>query len=503
MLLSQALNEAAIRNLGHPGLLDLGKAISYGEIKTRVAQLSYLYQTEIPYGDVLAILATNGTATALNFFALSNIGCPIFFVNPAGSNEEHLEDFRQLGVKHLVVTGDHLARARELQRSYSLNIVELQKKRGGEYDTSFSPAPERPLKDSDPLLILKKKEYGAGPNYIFFSHKKVHAATVGLRRFYRLLPSDRVLGQINWGHPFGLTHGLLLPLFAGATCAVDPQSPSVEEFVEYIAAQQITRFVGPPKFYLQLLTYCAAMKYTLPGVKSITVGMGSLSLSLRKTYRLLKIPVLRCFGKAEAVWSIAMDSVDEALDVENAKSRALPGIKCKVLDQFGEEVPGPDAREGPLAIMAESVMDGFFNPDKDVAAAATRQALRGTWFYTGEIARLEGEEADTKIAVLGKAADMIASDRGYLSPRVIDEAALKIPGVREAAGFVRTDDEGNRYFACAIVPEHNRVKEQVVLEELKKALPEEFPLDAVHTVESIPLEFFGSVNRQALSRQVI
>jgi fatty-acyl-CoA synthase len=505
MILSQALNQAALKNLGHPALNDLGKVLSYGEVKKRVAQLSYLYQTEIPAGERVAILATNGTPVVITFFALTNIGAPILFLDPAESNESFANDLLKLEIKYLLITNDQLARARDLQRSSGipLSIIELEKKRGGEYDTSFTPAPERPLKDTDIVLILRKEEFGADRKYIFFNHKKVYHSVNSVKRFYRLNANDKMMTNTNWSHPFGLTHGMLLPLFIGATCVVDPLSPSVEEFIEFLAKERVTRFAGPPKFYFQLLTYCAAQKYMLPGVKSITVGMGSISLALRKTYRLLNIPVLRCYGRPEAVWSIAMDSLEEALDIEGAKSRPVAGTKCKVIDANGDEIPGPGRREGLLAVTSESVMEAFYHPNKETAAIATRHTLRGTWFYTQEIARLEGEDDDLTVAVLGKAVDMLPAERGFgfLSPRVMDDFAKSIPGVQDAAGFVRENEEGERYFACAVVPERKNLNTSGVLAELQKMLPQDYPIRSVHFTDSIPLEAFGSVNRQALQRE--
>lgn len=507
MILSQALNQAAAKNMGHPALIDLGKVLSYGELKKRVAQLSYLYQTEIPAGEKIAILATNGTAVAQTFLALTNIGNPVLFLDPGESNESFVADIIKLEIKYLLITSDHLARARDFQRSTGLpiSIIELEKKRGGEYDTSFTPAPERPLKETDIALILRKDEFGTDRKYIFFNHKKIYQSVNSVKRFYRLTPNDRVLTNTNWSHPFGLTHGLLLPLFLGSTCVVDPLSPSVEEFIEFLAKERITRFAGPPKFYFQLLTYCASQKYTLPGVKSITVGMGSVSLTLRKTYRLLNIPVLRCYGRPEAVWSIAMDSLDEALDIEGAKSRPVAGLKCKVIDSNGDEIPGPGRREGLLAVMAEPIMEAFWHPNKDIAAAATRHTLRGTWFYTQEIARLEGENEDVTMAVLGKSVDMLPAPTGFgfLSPRQLDDLARGIPGVQDAAGFVRENEEGERFFGLAVVVERKGITENSILQELQKKLPQDFPLRTVHFTDSIPLETFGSVNRQALTRQFL
>lgn len=503
MIISQGLIQAAMKNVGHPSVYEFGKVISYGNLKKNVAQLSYLYQTEIPQGENVGIYGANSTAAIQTFFALSNIGNPVVFFDPSESEESLCRDIVNLQIKHLLVSSSQLAKVRDLLRSrgISLTLTEFEKKRGGEFDASFTPSPDRQVKETDAALISRVDEYGSDRKYIFISHKKLYSGTMSLRKFYRLMPNDRMLGQVSWSHPFGLVHGMLLPLFLGSTCVIDPQSSSVEEFVEFIAKAGVTRFSGPPKFYLQLLSYCASQKYTLPGVKSITVGMGTLSLTLRKTYKLLNIPILRSYGRLESIWPIAMDAVEEALDIETAKSKPVAGMKCKVMDANGDEIPGPGPRIGLLAVTSDFVMDSYWQPDKEEAAMATRNAIRGTWFYTQDVARLEGEGAETTIAVLGAAKDMLFQENTYLSPREIDAAAAGIPGVTEAAGFVRVDSTGVRSFACAVVPEGRGLSEAAVLQELRGRLPRGYAVSSVHFVEAIPVGAFGSVNRQALQRQ--
>jgi len=504
MLLSQAFHEAALKKLSTPAVLDLGVSTSYGDLKKRIGQLSYLYQSELPANEPVAMLASNGLAVVQTFFSLSNIGNPVLFLNPKDSDESIVQDLKTLGILTILITSDQSSRLENIRRmsGLALNPVEIEKKKGGEYDPSFMPPPDRPLKDTDSVLILRQEEYGEERKYVFFPHKKLVAATVSVKRFYRLTANDRLMTTMNWSHPFALTHGMLLPLFTGATCAVDPQSPTIEEFIEYLAKERITRFVGPPKFYLDLLSRCAAAKYKLPGIKSITVGLGSLSLALRKTFKLLNIPILRCYGRTEAIWSLAMDNIEAGLEIESAKSRPGPGMKFKVLNAEGDEAPGPGPRVGPLAVMGESLFTAYFHPDKDVAAKATRNKMRGTWFYTGEIARLEGEGDELTVAVLGKASDMVNSSGEYLSPRPIDEAGKNLPGIVDAAGFVHIGKEGERSLACAVVIEQKAISEPELLTILKERLPEKNHPSAVFVVEKIPRDEFESVNRLSLQRQL-
>lgn len=498
MTLYEAYLQACTRSAHQAAVIDLGTTLTYTQLRENIGRLSNYYQAEIPRGAPVAVLAGNGFVFAQTLFAVSNSGNPIVLLQPGEMDESLVQDLRQLHVGTLLVTNNLLQRAQAIvrQERLAINIIEIEKKRAGEYDTSFRALPDRPIKDGDAVLIARVSETPSQRKYCTFTHKQVVVAATNIKRSYHLGTNDRMLTTMNWSHPFALTHGLLLPLLNGATCVVDPESPTVEEFVDFLAAQRVTRFSGAPKFYFQLLNFCAARKYPLPGVKSITVGMGTLSLALRKTYQLLKIPVLRCYGRPEAIWSVAMDDSEEAKDVENTRSHPLPGVRLAVLTEDGEEIPGPGRREGRLAIMGETLTSTYAYPER-----APNERFRGTWLQTDEIARLEGETETPTVAVLGKISDMLPVDGEYLSPRRIDQAALKIAEVEEAAGFVRLDRQQKPHFACAVVMKGAKINEKDLLEKIREELPDEYHPDTVHVTDSLPRDLFDSVNRLALQRQ--
>jgi acyl-CoA synthetase (AMP-forming)/AMP-acid ligase II len=503
MILSQALNQAVIREPSQVAILDLGTTLTFASLRERVGKLSNFYQAELPQGSRVAILAQNGPYFVQTFFALTNTGNPAVLLDSADTDEGLLLDLKNLNVSTILLTGQHVSRMQDLFRRERLEIkiIEVEKRRAGEYDDSFQPLPDRSLKDSDTVLFIRQDDFGGERRYCSFSHAQLIAACNSVKRFYRLTPADRMLTTMSWSHPFALTHGLLLPIFTGATCVVNPETVSVEEFVDFLAEKRVTRFAGPPKFYFQLLNFCAVRKYPLPGVKSITVGMGSISLALRKTYKLLKIPVLRCYGRPEAVWSLAMDAVDDALDVEGARSKPANGVRMVVLTEDGEEIPGPGRREGRLLVTSDTMARGYFHPVKGVAEAKTTENFRGTWLRTDDVARLEGEGDTLTVAVLGKLHDMLLIDGVYHSPRRLDDVAAKLDGVSEAAGFVRIGRDKKPSFAVALVMTAKRANEKDLIEAMQSELPDEYAPKSVHFVSYLPRDAFDSVNRLALSRQ--
>lgn len=501
MILSQALNNAALKNPGSPALLDLGKPLSFSDMRKKVSQLSYLFQSEVGHGQKIAFLTQNTQAAALSFFAFSNTGNTVVWIDPAENNDVIAEILKDLEVTQLCVSPDQVSRANELLRTKGLSagVIEIEKKKGGEYDTSYSPPPDHPLKESDPVLILRQADFGSEPKYIFFTHKQVYAAASGVRKFYHFGSSDRLLTLMSWAHPFALVHGLLAPLLAGACCAVNPQSASNEEFLEYIGTNRINRFADNPKNLYWLLSIARAAKFTLPGVKSVTVGAGVLSPALRKTFAMLKIPSLQTYGRVEAVWTLAMEDSEKMK--EQPRLEFLPGMKAKVLNDAGDEMTGASKREGPLAVMGDAIMSAYFHPDKKLAEKASKLTIRGTWFYTGDAARLEGENEELTVQPIGPLDDVIKYSKGYLGAEKIDGFARELPDALDAAGFVRKDEKGQPNFAVAIVKQGKTLSEAQVLSHLGTKLSSGECPRTVHFVDVIPRNRFDEVDRAALRRQ--
>jgi acyl-coenzyme A synthetase/AMP-(fatty) acid ligase len=196
-----------------------------------------------------------------------------------------------------------------------------------------------------------------------------------------------------------------------------------------------------------------------------------------------------------------MDEIGQALDVENTRSKPVQGVRFNVLTEDGEEIPGPDRREGRLSVMAEFLSTKYVHPDQAKAELWTGLRFRGTWLKTDEVARLEGDGDELKIAVLGKTTDMLLQGGVYHSPRKIDEAARNYPGVADAAGFVRFDKEKRPSFACALVLTQGRLSEKDFFQKMREALPAEFVPATVHLVDALPKDEFDSVNRVSLQRQ--
>jgi long-chain acyl-CoA synthetase len=101
----------------------------------------------------------------------------------------------------------------------------------------------------------------------------------------------------------------------------------------------------------------------------------------------------------------------------------IEGVEMKVVDEDGSELrPG---EVGEVVIRGHNVMKGYWNrPD------ATEEAMRGDWFHTGDMARMD---EDGYFFIVDRKKDMILRGGYNVYPREIEEVLFEHPAVMEAA----------------------------------------------------------------------
>jgi acyl-CoA synthetase (AMP-forming)/AMP-acid ligase II len=142
-------------------------------------------------------------------------------------------------------------------------------------------------------------------------------------------------------------------------------------------------------------------------------------------------PVLvQYFGLGEVTGCITvlprhMHHADDAHPDANVGSCGRPrtGMEVAVLDAEGR--PVPVGQIGEICCRGPAVFAGYHdNPE------ATAKALRGGWFHTGDLGRLD---ARGLLTITGRESDMYISGGSNVYPREVEEVLLTHPGVAEVA----------------------------------------------------------------------
>ena len=142
-------------------------------------------------------------------------------------------------------------------------------------------------------------------------------------------------------------------------------------------------------------------------------------------------PVLvQYFGLGEVTGCITvlpahMHSADDASPDANIGSCGRPrtGMEVAVLD--AQMQPVPTGEIGEICVRGAAVFAGYHaNPE------ATAKALRGGWFHTGDLGKLD---ARGMLSITGRESDMYISGGSNVYPRECEELLLTHPAVAEVA----------------------------------------------------------------------
>jgi len=152
---------------------------------------------------------------------------------------------------------------------------------------------------------------------------------------------------------------------------------------------------------------------------------GSSPLSARtqdRFQRRFHIGLLNAYGLTESMCASFFGEYDEQGMGRNTIGQPAL-LKARLRDAAGVVVEGPG--EGELELSGPTLFDGYYrNP------AATAAAFVGSWFRTGDLMR---RDECGRYWIVGRSKDVVMKGGFAVYLLEIEEAALDVPGVHEAA----------------------------------------------------------------------
>jgi long-chain acyl-CoA synthetase len=277
--------------------------------------------------------------------------------------------------------------------------------------------------DDDTAVILYTSGTTGTPKGAELTHANMHKnASVTATSLLGLGPEDVVMGCLPLFHSFGQTCGLNAAVLSGSCLTLIPRfSPAAA--LRVIERDQVTVFEGVPTMYVGML-----------GEDSADVDTASLRVCVSGGAA-LPVEVLHGFEKRFGTVILEGYGLSETSPVatfnryDNRKpgSIGLPieGVWLKLVSADGSGDDAPAGEVGEIAIRGHNVMKGYRNRPE-----ATESAIRGGWFHTGDLARID---EDGFYYIVDRKKDMIIRGGYNVYPREIEEVLYEHPAVLEAA----------------------------------------------------------------------
>jgi acyl-CoA synthetase (AMP-forming)/AMP-acid ligase II len=257
---------------------------------------------------------------------------------------------------------------------------------------------------------------------------------------HQLTPSDSILMPAPLAHVSGLLNAVLIPGVL-PMCAVLMAKWSPEDALGAIEAERITFMIGPPTFFVGLMSAPGFAPQRVESIRLISSGgAGVTAAFVEQARRAFGARVKRTYGSTEAptvTTSTPHDPVERARETDG---RATGAAELRVSDPATGR-PLPTGETGELWLRGPELFVGYAD------AGHTRGAIERGWFRTGDLATVDG---DGWLTIVGRMKDVIIRGGENIAAAEVEGILEAHPAVSQAAVVGEPDERlGER--VCAFV----------------------------------------------------
>ena len=284
--------------------------------------------------------------------------------------------------------------------------------------------------------------------------------------------------------------GFFYCIYAGALFYLNKENElkDLTKFSEQIKKYQLDSVIGIPSFIEILLS--AANKENFESIIGLYMGGEPLSPehAAKIFSKLPTVKIINGYGTTETC-SMAVCKV-----LQNTTSSFTNGIpyqtKVFIVDEEGNEL-GPN-QKGELLIQGKTLSCGYLNRPDDTAKSFIE--------YRGERTYKSGDLAyrtdNGEIVICGRTDDMVKSNGQRIELQEIEQSILKIEAIKQASVILKTNEKEN--FLVAFIVAGTDISTKAIKEELSRILPPYMIPSVFVTLDKMPLNKHGKIDKQSL-----
>lgn len=501
MNVGQILNLMANKSPAQTAIIFEEKRFTYKDFNERVNRLAQaLLQMGLRKADKVAVLLFNSNQFVETYFATAKIGGVFTPVNFRFAPEE-IRFILEHSQARFFLFGEEFLEAVKKIKSY-LHKVEFfilvghHKVRGFFH---FETLLEKSKKDEPPAKVAENDVcqlmYTSGttgrPKGALITHGNILWNLINgiLGREEKEREISLVIGPLY--HTAALNnHFTIRVAMAGTSILIKNFDP--RKVMEIIQLEKVNVISGAPAMYHHLLNLTDWEKYDTSSITKCTTGASALPEEIKQ--RLMRMfphinGIYDVYGCTEAAPNITTLKAQDSLRKKECVGKPLPFVEVRIVDDQDREVPIGEV--GELICRGPNVMKGYYKDPQ-----ATREALKGGWLHTGDLARLDEEGF---IYIVDRKKDMIVSGGENIYPREIEELLYRHPKIQEAAVIGVPDPFwGESVKAFVVLKKGEIMKEEEVIAYCKEHLASYKKPKWVEFVPALPRNPAGKVLKTLL-----
>jgi long-chain acyl-CoA synthetase len=300
------------------------------------------------------------------------------------------------------------------------------------------------LGPDDLATIMYTSGTTGNPKGVMLTHGNLLSNSVSSLAASPHPPGDVVLNWLPFSHIYARTVDHYAASLAGGTLVC--LAESAETLVDDLAEVRPTNLASVPRFYEKVLNAVTTSDPAEtarrlrdifgPRVDWLSSGGAPLPPAVARAYHRAGIMLLQGYGLTESSPVISFNT-KEHYKIESV-GRPLPGVEVRI------------APDGEVLSRGPHIMKGYWNNP-----AATAEALRDGWLYTGDLGELD---ADGFLFITGRKKDLLVMSNGKkVVPAYIESLLLADPCIDQ----VVVCGEGRSFLTALIVPHWGNVRREL------------------------------------------
>jgi fatty-acyl-CoA synthase len=420
-----------------PALHFEGKAWTYAAFAARIEQAARTLKSElgVGQGDRVAILSLNRPDYLVLLYACARLGAILVPLN-----------WRLAVAEQLFILSDAAAKVLVLEQAFAAVLPALDKAlpevaivgfdfapvRGTAFETLLergSNGADNSHADlSDPLLIVYTSGTTGRPKGAVLRQQALFWNSVMSQHMHGLTSDDHVLTVLPFFHVGGLNIQTTPALQHGATVTIHSRF-APDTTLSCFERDKPTLTVLVPATIQAVTEHPAWTTTDLSSLKAISTGSTIVPPHLIERFVARGVPVLQVYGSTETCPIAIYTRLGGDLSREG--STGLPGLCCEaaIIDDTGNELP-PETT-GEIAVRGPNVFCEYWRNEQ-----ATREALHGGWYRSGDIGR---RDSDGYFWVHDRKKNLIISGGENIYPAEVERVLLEHPDIAECGVIGRAD----------------------------------------------------------------
>jgi len=435
-----------------PALVWNGSDLSYRELEALTNRYGNGFKaTSVGPGDRVLFLMDDSPDLVAAYLGAMKIGAVSVAFNLRAAPADLRHAIEDSGCKVFMVDAAFLDVFESIERDLVHRpVVVVRGACPGKYQDTVAFAgglPERldylPMAADDMAFWIYTSGTTGRPKGVVHRQRDVTVADLHLRHSLGVRPGDRVFTTSKLFFAFALGHSFFGGLRAGATVLLYQGWPDAEAVIEFIDREKPDFLFSVPAFYRNLLQAGAEQHDSFRSIRCCVSAGEQLPVRLGERWRQATgIAILEGVGTSETVFLFIANTPGRMRP--GASGRPLPWAEARLIDEHGNVLDYPDT-PGELCVRMDSVFQCYWNQPERSRNAFCEDG----WYRTGDTFM---RDADGWWHYRGRSDDMLKISGQWVSPMEIEECAMSVPEVVEAAVVGIANADGLTRAVLFLVP---------------------------------------------------